>query len=374
MVDKAETPSPADEGVTVELEPVAPVEIEIEAPKETKGAEAGKPVTPAAKPADEPELPLEVAVPTEAKEPDKPEKIEPAKPDPIVELSSQIEKLRAQGKIDRQAREAAEREVNTATNEAYVSKAEVAQARLHAIANAVAAEKNEAEIAEAAYAKALSESDFTEAAKQQRAMSRCEHRLADLDDGKHQLEAWLKGHAARKPEPRKPGTAPQVRQVQPAPTQETAEPETTGDPVEDYVAKQSPRVQQYLRGRDYKNWLSGPQSYKLAAAHNLALSEGYSEESNGYFSFIDEQMGIKNEKPESGPGPKKAVVTKKATVPSAPVSQKSGSPGALSNRTVTLSPQQQQAARDLGLSVAEYAKRVWMMKQPDWKGPKFGGN
>lgn len=351
-------PDKENEEVIVETIDDKPIEIVIEEPKATE-PEVSKEA--------EPELPLGqpvvAAVPNEPAAPEPPAKQVDKGPDPVAELQQQLARMRAQAEAERVARAEAERIADVATTEVYRSRLGQADAQLHAIVNAISAEKNEAEIAEQAYAKAAAEADWDAAAKAQRLISRCEARLASLEDGKAQLEAWIQ-NPQRKAEGKR--TAPRATPQQPA-----IAPDATGDPIDEYIAKQSPRVQTYLKSRD-RNWLADPkQSQKLAAAHYTALAEGYAEESNGYFAFIDEKMGLKTDMKTEKKEPPRAA---KPAIPAAPATQKSATSGGVNGMRVTLTPGQKKAAEDMGIPLAEYAKRVWMMQQPGWNGPKFGGN
>ncbi len=249
---------------------------------------------------------------------------------------------------------------------------------MHAIVNAIAAEKSEAEGLKVAMRAAHVAGDPEGVADITMKLGEIGSRLASLNDGKAQLDAYIRNPARAAP-PKPPAQADRRRPPQQPAAHDDLDDGPAADPIEAYIGRQTPRVQQYLRTRDAKGWLADPRSSsRLAAAHHSALSEGYVEESPGYFAFIDDKMGVAKVDNSANGGTKKPAPKQgKATVPAAPVSAKaSAAPtnGVTNNRVVTLTAAQQDAARSLNLTNAEYAKRVWAMKQPGYGGPKFGGN
>lgn len=360
-----------DDDITVEVEGEKPIEVSVDKPNEPE-LPLG---TAAAKPADGP---VAVEIPAEPTE----DKDEAAKgPDPVAELQAQLERMRESSArmqenalAERRAREAAEQEARAAREESGNKNIEIADTRLHAITNAIAAEKGEAEALKAALRQATADGDMDKVADINMKFGEIGSRLRELNDGKAQLEAYLRA-------PRKPAAAQRPTVQPPRPTEQTAPAasQTTGDPAEDYIRSMPPRVQDYLRGRD-KTWLTDKRTNdKLVAAHFTALSEGYAEESPGYFARIDDQMGVKTEAPGVSPGTvpaarRAAPARAKPAIPAAPTSPKAATSGQTEGgqRTVTLTAREQEAAKSQGLTNQEYGRRKWIMSQPGWTGPRFG--
>lgn len=353
----------AAEPVTFEVEPQATIEVEIQPELKLEApVVVDKPIVTAEPPKAVEPAPVEIDVSPQVEEPPVREE---ARPDPAVaELQAQLERFKERSKQDRAARAEAERKAQSHEAEIANNKQELAQTRLHAIVNAIHAEKSEAETLKQALRKAHTDGDADGVADITMKLGEIGSRMASLNDGKSQLETYLKN-------PRRP-EAPKRQPQRPAAVEADADDEGSGDPVEDYIAAKTPRIQQFLRSRD-RTWVADPKvNRKLVAAHHSALAEGYVEETPGYFAFIDEHMGVKVEQPKKAAPPRQAA---KASVPAAPVSAKAATspPSATSNMRVTLTPGQQQAAKDLGIPLAEYARRVWQMQQPHYEGPKFGG-
>ena len=66
----------------------------------------------------------------------------------------------------------------------------------------------------------------------------------------------------------------------------------TSDPVEAAIAKASPRAQAWLR--EHRSYVTDPKlSMKASAAHNMAMSEGYTPDSDAYFDFCEKFLGLR---------------------------------------------------------------------------------
>jgi hypothetical protein len=365
------TETQPDLPLVVDTAPEPTIEVEIEGLKPEAAPPAPAPTPePAPAPAADDgsvEVDLAPAEPESAPEP------QDKGPDPVTALQAQLERMRERAKAERDGRLEAERTVQAREAALARETRGRAEAQMHAIVNAIAAEKGEAEAIKTEMRAAQAAGDVDRIAEAQMRLGEIGSRLASLNEGRANLDAYLKN-----PQRQAPPSAPPQRRAEPqrpAPAADDLD-DTPADPIDAYIGRQTPRVQQYLRTRDARSWLSNTQSAaKLASAHHAAIAEGYVEETPGYFAFIDDKMGVaKMEPPKKAPTPKPV----KAPVAAAPISAKASSAPAPSNgtnpRTVTLTAKQVQAAKDLGLSNAEYAKRVWQMKQPDWNGPKFGGN
>lgn len=123
-----------------------------------------------------------------------------------------------------------------------------------------------------------------------------------------------------------------------------AAPKPTGDPVEDFISRQSPRSAAWLRQR--KHMIVDPaKSNLLTAAHYNALAKGLKGDSDEYFSHIEEYIGEKTAAHLSPPPPPPSPGNRQPPV--APVIN-AGGPGGVQGGgvEVRLTPQEATAAQD----------------------------
>lgn len=291
--------------------------------------------------------------------------------DPTAALRSELDALRRttqQLEIDREnerrLRNDAERIASERSAEAERGKVAIVDAQLQAVSSALAAEKAEAKAIERAMRQALAEKDYDLHVKAQTALMQSVNRIAALEEGQTHLKS-----------------AREVAANRPAPTVQTQaeRPSVPAQPMthETMISRFTPRTQEFLRKND-ASWVTDEKSNnKLRAAHFSAVADGHIPDSDSYFDAVGRMM---NGKPIDTPAPAQvatptATAAKRTTAPAAPVSRKGANqPDGGGGMKVTLSPRQQQAAKDLGLSLTEYAKRVHTMTQPGWAGPKFGQN
>jgi hypothetical protein len=93
-------------------------------------------------------------------------------------------------------------------------------------------------------------------------------------------------------------------------------------------------------------------------AHESAVDHGYAPDSDAYFQFVENRMGIS----ESRQQPASAPVQRKASPPAAPVSRSGNGTGSRPN-VVRLSSEQQEMAKNLGMTNAEYAAQVVALRK-----------
>lgn len=288
--------------------------------------------------------------------------------DAIEELRSQLaaiqersERQREEAQRERQAREEAERQAQAYQADIVNTRMQLLQSNHQTIMASIATDKADGDALEREYANAIRTNNHALAAKCQRALAKVESRLLQFEDARMQLEEQIKAgpqalqRQMQRQQPQRPASQPQQQ------------PQQTGDPVENYIATRSARVQKFLKDNP-REWLSDPtKNAKLMAAHHMALSEGHVEESNSYFDFVKGYM----EPPK--PASREAKPVRK-TVPAAPASStKAASPAAnsVSQAIIRLTPKDRAAAAAMGVSEAEWARRIHLMRQPNYEGPKF---
>ena len=242
--------------------------------------------------------------------------------DGIRELKFQLEQEKlARAEAEKRARMAAERE--------YAAKNEVTDTNLSLITNAISTTQQETAYLKTGYRDAMASGDYDKAAEIQQRMSDNAARLLQLENGKDALEKQAR-------------QAP-VYQQQPV------------DPVEALAGQLSPRSAAWIR--------SNPQFatdqrlfQKMIAAHNLALADGLTPDTDDYFATVEDALRIRRPEPVySDPMAEAATVTQKRSAPpAAPVSRGGAGMGSNPNR-VTLTAAEREMAQMMGMTDKDYA-------------------
>lgn len=262
---------------------------------------------------------------------------EPEKKEVVVEAESPIDDLKKQLADHKAAQETQRAQLDTATREAELARAEAARAteatktaekardesNVAVLDNAIAAAQAEADGFQRDIQTSFEASDFTKAAEFSRKLAKAEARVAQLEAGKADLEFRNK-QEAEKPK-------------------EQPKPQSLSDPFEAAIAPLSQRTQRWFReqktaGRDYIG--DKTLNAKATSAHYGALAEGFSPDTDGYFEFCEKALGLREQKTIE---PK----ARTAAMPSAPVSRdNSPSGGQLSPTQVVLTKGEVLAAED----------------------------
>lgn len=294
-------------------------------------------------PLEAPEKVKEVEVKAdEAKEKEKPVVAAKEKSGDFDDLKKQYDDLQkretaaiaAQAQAEQRATQR-EREIGEANAELTRRGAQAVDSEFHIIANAIAAATAEADAAAGEHQSALETGDAKKATDAQRKIARAEAKLVSLEDGKAALDH-------------------RVEQMRRAPAKETRQaPVSTGDHVEDQIARYSPRTQSWLR--QHKECVADDKTRNRATgAHFEAIADGYTPDSDAYFEFLDKKLGFAEKKP----GAERTT----GRAPAAPVSRDTSiASGNLDSQRVKLSGGEQKAAAELGLSLSEYARRKMIM-------------
>lgn len=198
--------------------------------------------------------------------------------DPAAELQRQFEALKAENKKRADSEAAANRRAaderaaaDAARREAAEAKANVADSQLDGVVSRIAAAQAEAEAAEKDYAAAAEAGDFKKQAEAQRRMARAESRATTLESEKAYIEA-------RKSSPERSEPPSRV----------------ASDPFEDHVSKFTERTAQWMR--DHRDWIVDPKkNAKVTGAHNFAVSEGLTPDTDDYFEFVEKMIGLRQD-------------------------------------------------------------------------------
>lgn len=259
----------------------------------------------------------------------------------IEDLKQQHETLKADAERERsdriaaQQRADAERQARVAAEQQLgAAKTEITDSRLGTVEQGIAAAKNEADAAEAAWADAQEKGDWKRAAAEQRKMANAEARMVQLESAKADLEI-------QKAQPRQ-----QTIQRQP----------TESDIVEQFLSGCKPGTRDWLRNHpDEAKALaldSNPRRRsKLNAAHADAIAEGYEDGSSDYIAHVEKFLGMTKKEGPATNGKTNGKVevaahTRKAPAATvAPVSASSGGVNGGEN-VVKLTQGEAQAAQD----------------------------
>ena len=263
--------------------------------------------------------------------------------DPIEALKRQLDR-------EREARIQAESRASDFEDRYSQASTGTYSSQIDAVESAMALSKSEAERAQKAYADAMEVADYEAAAKAQRLMSRADHDLSRLEEGKRALEYRKK-------------------QSEHEYSQRQEKPRNVETMVEQTIKASSPKAQEFIR--EHRDNLKSTDDVNLLyAAHSMALAKRHAADTPEYFDFISQQMGWGDtEEP-------KIEKTQRQRTVSAPVSRDThAANGNLTNRRVTLTPKQVEIANELGISPSAYAKNMLRIqangKDPSASGPRF---
>ena len=269
----------------------------------------------------------EIEVVLEAPEPDAADT--PAAGTDEVPFDKGIEALKAQLEEEKQKRLAAESAAHEASRLAQQAKVEVADNEMHLINNAIEAVKRNAELLKREYAEALSTGAYDRAAEVQEAIANNSYKLSKLVDGKEALH-----NRVQNPTP------------------------ASNDPVEQVASQLSPRSAAWVRS--HPEYVRDPVKYEsMLRAHNVAVAEGYSPDSDAYFQYVENRLWFRNEpkaEPEAEPTSAAAKpAQKRQAAPAAPSSSVAGS-GSGRTLVARLSAEEREIAEMLKITPEEYAK------------------
>lgn len=249
-----------------------------------------------------------------------------------------IHELKKKLDIEKRAREEAERRAYEAQNNANRANFDARRADLQSVESALEIVKSRDESLKRAYAEAHASGDSDRVAEIVQAMTVNEEQKKDLKKGKKELKRQIE---AAERQPVHPVAPPQA------------------DMVEQIAQSVSPRSAAWLR--DSKEHLKDERSIrKMFRAHEDAVEDGLTPDSDEYFSFIEGRLGIGRHQEEaespmssaSAPAPRRAA----APPPAAPVSRQSSQ-----SNVMRLTRAEADTARDLGMTPEEYAKNKAML-------------
>ena len=257
----------------------------------------------------------------------------------VVTPDEGVQKLKKQLDDEKTLRIAAESRAREASNAEANARGETQKSQLDLLKGAIEQTTQQNDVLEKQLADAYAAQDFAAVAKAQRAMSRNEARLSQLEAGKIRLE-----------------NAPP-----PAPT----------DPVEAFCKGMSAPSSAWVRA--HPDFVHDKQKNKqMIAAHELAIARGYKADTDDYFKSIEKTLDLSMPAPTvvaahaDDPEPTADTAARatggRSTAPAAAPVTRSGNGAGSRPGTVRLGPQQQEMARNLFPDakdpLAEYAKNM----------------
>ena len=266
-------------------------------------------------------------------------------PAPVEAKASDADKaiadLRKQLETERTARYEAENRARQSSNTAAKAETDVHQANLHLVNGAIESMTRETDILKANLANAMANGDHSEAANIQYAMSETASKLSQLRLGKESLENQPK------------------RQVQPM--------ERHSDPVEEFASQLSPRSAQWVRA--HPQCVTDPRLMtKMISAHNIATADGIPADSDEYFDFVEDTLKMSPRRVEVAQDAEPVMSTasaptqRRASPAATPVSRSGNGTGTPTNRA-TLTREQADMAKMMGMTPAEYHKNMMDLKK-----------
>lgn len=278
-------------------------------------------------PAEKEELKVEVVDEKPKKEAKKPE----------VTPKEGIDELKKRLENERQARIQAEYQAQQARQQAQEAKTETKDANYQLVVNAIETIKGRSEALKSAYAEAMSVGDFQKAATLQEALSINAAQLSELKRGKKAMKEQMKDQSS------------EVKPVAPP----------AGHIADQLAQNVSPRSAAWLR--DNRDTIKDERAArKMFRAHEDAVDEGLAPDSDEYFGFIEQRLGIRrNDEGDDAlseaatPAPKRNLQP-----PPAPVSRGNQRPN-----VVRLTREQVEMAKMMGMTETDYAKNMQALQR-----------
>lgn len=252
-------------------------------------------------------------------------------------LRERLQKAKEHLALERQARLEAERVASQAN-------VEVKENQVHLVSNAIDILNRERDIIKHNIKELMQAGDYDRAVELQEMLLVTNNKLLELESGLQDMK--------------KQPVQPQSREQSP------------NDIVDNLIGKVSGRSARWLdKNRDNLNSIKALRI--MERAHGDALDNEIEADSDEYFRFIENRLGIgkqqpKYEAPDEDNEPimssASQAVTRRSAPPAAPVSRAS-QPGSPRQKQVTLTPEQAEHARISGLTNEQYYKQLLRIEE-----------
>lgn len=268
----------------------------------------------------------------------KAEKAEVTPDEGISELKKSLER-------EKQARIEAEKRAREAHSQAQKANIDKNDSQYQLVVNAIETVKERAEALKTAYADSMAAGDYAKAAEIQNAMTVNATQLEKLKDGKKAMKKQMKDAEAQPITPVQPPV----------------------DIVEQLAANVTPRSAEWLRNS--KDHLRNERDIrKMFRAHEDAIDDGIAPDTDEYFEFIENRLGMRSREEEKNntentDSPFSSAATqapkKSVSPPPAPVSRGT-SPRP---NTMRLTKLEAETAAALGMTPEDYAKNKALLQE-----------
>ena len=252
----------------------------------------------------------------------------------IVKPEEGVDELKRQLDAERARRVDAERKAHEAGERERMARNDKDDSDIQLVANAIQTLNRDSEILKANYAMALKNGDFTKAAEINSEMNETAAQLQQLNNGLEAMRA-------------KPKAQPQ--------------PPRSSDPVEAFAAQLTPRSADWVRA--HPEFVKDARlNRKMIAAHELAVADGYTPDTDGYFSAIEQTLKVgQRAQPEEDAYASAAKVTQRrdAAPAAAPVSRG----GSNRSNVVRLTAAEREMADMMGMKPEDYAKNKMALQK-----------
>ena len=252
----------------------------------------------------------------------------------IVKPEEGVDELKRQLDAERARRMDAERKAHEAGERERMARNDKDDSDIQLVANAIQTLNRDSEILKANYAMALKNGDFTKAAEINSEMNETAAQLQQLNNGLEAMKA-------------KPKAQPQ--------------PQRSSDPVEAFAAQLTPRSADWVRA--HPEFVKDARlNRKMIAAHELAVADGYTPDTDGYFSAIEQTLKVgQRAQPEEDASASAAKVTQRrdAAPAAAPVSRG----GSNRSNVVRLTAAEREMAEMMNMKPEDYAKNKMALQK-----------
>lgn len=251
---------------------------------------------------------------------------------PVDDPVAAIEQLNRQLEAERRARIDAENYARQAAQMAQSAMGEADDTNLHLVGNAIDTVKRDNELLTSKYAELMSIGDYESAAKVQAVVSTNSAKLLQLENGLSEMQKL-------------PKRQPQLQ----------APPPVHGEKIDQIiseVSKTSPRSTTWLKN-NRQQFSDDKAIRKLFRAHDEAIDDGIEVDSDGYFAFLENRMGLSKQTQQESP---MSSASKPAPRAAAPPAAPVNNGGSSRPNVVRLSRAEADTAKMFGMTEQEYAK------------------
>ena len=246
-----------------------------------------------------------------------------------------IEELKRKLEEERLARSEAEKRAKEAQAAANKAATETGEHRISLVSNALDNLKREQDIIKANIKELMVVGDYDRAVELQETFQHNISKMVQLQNGLDEMK--------REP----------VRRVE--------QPQNDGPTVDDLIQRVTPRSAQWLE-RNRSHIQDSRTIRIMARAHEDAIDHGIIPESDAYFGFLENRLGLNKAQPRQEPRYEEqepvmsaaSAPTQRRSAPAAAPVSRSGTGGSGNPRTIRLTAEQAEAAKISGLTNKEY--------------------